>query len=266
MTALEWDKVGERVYQTGVDRGVLYLKDGRSAVWNGLTSVEDTATSESKSFYLDGVKYLETVIPGDYEGKLQAFTYPDELDELTGIKTVVSGVVYYDQPSQSFNLSYRTKVGNDVDGLDYGYKIHLLYNVLAKADSYKFDTLKEQSDPSEFVWTLSGIPPKIGGYRPTAHVAIESTNVDSDILEILENSLYGTDVSDPRFPTIIELAELFQYQSALLIIDNGDGTWTAVDQGSNYITMLDGDTFQIENADADFLDASTYEISSTNVE
>ena len=108
MATLVWDKVGERVYQTGVDHGVLYLHDGTVAVWNGLTNVEESSDSELKSFYLDGVKYLENLIPGDFVGKLTAFTYPDEFDSVNGIGRSSPGLSYHNQPSKSFNLSYRT--------------------------------------------------------------------------------------------------------------------------------------------------------------
>src|SRR3954471_9342993 len=109
MAVLSWDDVGERVFQTGVDRGVLYLQDGRVAVWNGLTNVEESSNGELKSFYLDGVKYLENLTPRDYVGHLKAYTYPDEFDSVNGLVEVVEGFEAYDQPSKSFNLSYRTK-------------------------------------------------------------------------------------------------------------------------------------------------------------
>src|SRR4249919_1508684 len=123
------DRTGERFYESGVDRGVLYLHDGTVAVWNGITDVEESSTTEVKSSHLDGVKYLETLLPGDFEGKLKAITYPDEFDQVNGQTQVAPGLTYYNQPPKSFNLSYRTKVGSDLDA-DYGYVIHILYNVV----------------------------------------------------------------------------------------------------------------------------------------
>src|SRR4051812_31344056 len=157
MTVLEWDKVGERFYQTGVDRGVLYLKDGRVAPWNGLTSVEDGTNSEVKSYYLDGIKILDHVTPGDYNGKISAITYPDEFDEVLGISKFGPGLSVYEQPTKIFDLSYRTKIGNDQTE-DYGYKIHLLYNLQATSDSQKFDSLQGQANASEFSWSFTGRP------------------------------------------------------------------------------------------------------------
>lgn len=265
MATLVWDQVGERIYQTGVDRGVLYLHDGRVAVWNGLTGIEEASDSELKSYYLDGVKYLETLIPGDFSGKLKAFTYPDEFDSVNGIEIGFLGFGIYNQPAKSFNLSYRTKIGNDMSGLEHGYKIHVLYNVFAVPDSYGFDTSSDSAvQPIEFGWTLSGIPEKLVGFRPIVHVSIDSTKLDPVDLKILEDILYGTNTQDPRLPPLEELAEYFGYLGALIIIDYGNGIWAAVDETDTYITMIDSTTFQIENADATYLDADTYEISSTN--
>jgi hypothetical protein len=268
VATLVWDQVGERVYQTGVDHGVLYLHDGRVAVWNGLIDVEESTTSELKEFHLDGVKYLETLVPGDFSGKLKAFTYPDELDSVIGIASVGSspGLDYYDQPAKSFNLSYRTGRGNDLDGMDFGYKIHILYNVLANPDSHSFSTVKDSLEAVEFGWSLSGTPPKfIGNFRPTVHISIDSRETPLNILEMLEGMLYGTDQTPPRLPSLQEIAEFFGYLGALLIIDHGGGIWSAVDEADTYITMIDSTTFQIDNADATFLDADTYTISSTNI-
>ena len=209
MAALVWDQVGERVYQTGVDRGVLYLHDGAVAAWNGLIDVEESTSDELQSYYLDGVKYLENLLPGDFEGKLKAFTYPEEFDSVNGIASVAPGLAYYDQPSKSFNLSYRTGVGNDIEGMEYGYKIHILYNIIANPDSYAFATLKgSEVQPVEFGWNLSGTPVKIDNYRPTAHISIDSTKTSSDLLQAVEDTLYGTNFDDPRLPSIDEITAI----------------------------------------------------------
>jgi len=266
VTALTWDQVGERVYQSGVDRGVLYLHDGTVVAWNGLTNVEESADSELKSYHLDGVKYLENLIPGDFSGKLKAFTYPEEFDSINGIDTSYLGLALYNQSPESFNLSYRTRIGDDLSGPEHGYKIHILYNVTATPDSYSFNTFKDSGvEPIEFGWTLTGIPEKLKGFRPTVHVSIDSTRISPDLLKLLEDTLYGTATSDPRLLTLEELAEYFGYLGALIIVNYGNGIWAAVDESNTYITMLDATTFQIDNADATFLDADTYEISSTNV-
>lgn len=263
MTALTWDNPGEKTYQTGIDRGVLYLTDGTAVAWNGLTSVDEDSNSELKSYYLDGVKYLDTISPGDFSGKLKAFTYPEEFDQVNGIANVLPGLSYHSQPVKSFNLSYRTRIGNDLEGTDYGYRIHLLYNLVAIPDTTSFSSLKDQSEAISFGWSLTGTPSNLAGYRPTIHISIDSTETDPDILEALENVLYGTDMAPPHLPTIPEVAGIFGSGSSLLITDNGDGTWTATDLSDHYITMTDPTTFQIDNADAVFLDATTYTVSTT---
>lgn len=264
MTVLAWDQPGEKTYQGGVDRGVFYPKDGDAVPWNGLTSVEDTSNSELKSFYIDGIRYLNTVVPGNFSGKLQAFTYPEEFDDVVGI-TKVDGLAYHDQPSKSFNLTYRTKVGNDIDGIDFGYKLHLLYNLVANPDTSAYQTLDDKAAPVEFSWMLSGVPPILPGHRPTAHISIDTRETAEGLVNIVEGILYGTDETDPRFPTLVELAHLFSDFGSLLIVDNEDGTWQAIDLGDDYITMIDSTTFRIDFADATYLDSTTYEISSTNV-
>jgi hypothetical protein len=265
MATLTWDEVGERGYQTGVDRGVLYLHDGTVVPWNGLTGIEEGSNSELKSFYLDGVKYLENLSPGDFIGKLKAFTYPEEFDSVNGIASVAPGLSYYEQPPKSFNLSYRTRVGNDLDGTDHGYKIHVLYNLLANPESHSFGSLGGSVEPIEFSWNLTGTPPKITGTRPTVHLSIDSRTASPDVLKLIEDTLYGTATTNPSLPPITEIGEIFGYRGGLLIIDHGDGTWTAIDDSDTYITMLDDTTFQIDGADATYLDPETYTISSTNV-
>lgn len=263
MATLMWDKVGERLFQTGIDRGVLYLHDGTTVVWNGLTSVEDGSLQENRSFFLDGVKYLEQISPGDYSGKLRAFTYPQEFEPMMGIEPVAPGLLYHDQPPKSFNLSYRTLVGNNADGTDYGYKIHILYNLVANPDPIIYDTIRDPLKPIDFSWNLTGTPPIAKGYRPTVHISIDSTTIDEDTLQTIEDILWGSADSDPWLPTIDQIRDLFVTLGVLVIIDNGDGTWKAIDTGNEYITMIDPTTFRIANADATYLDATTYTISTT---
>lgn len=265
MATLVWDKPGERIYQAGVDRGVLYLHDGTAVVWNGLTGMEESSDSELKSFYLDGVKYLQNLIPGDFSGKLKAVTYPDEFDRVNGQATGFLGLALYDQPAQSFNLSYRTRIGDDIVGEDFGYHIHLLYNVMAVPDSIGFETSKDSgTQPIEFSWALTGTPEKLKGFRPTVHISIDSKKTSDTLLKQLEDMLYGTATTSPRFPPLQDLAEYFGYLGALIIVDYGNGVWVAVDETDTYITMTDNTTFEIDNADATYLDPDTYEISSTN--
>jgi hypothetical protein len=264
--ALTWDKIGERIYQTGVDHGVLYLQDGRAIAWNGLIGVEESGDSERKSYYLDGVKFLETVTPRDFEGKLTAYTYPDEFDSVNGIVSAAEGFEVYEQPPKSFNLSYRSKIGSDLDGLDHGYKIHILYNLIAEPESYSYDTTDSEVKPIEFSWSLSGTPPKISGFglRPTVHVTIDSLKTPTAVLQLIEDQLYGTASADPNLPDFQQLAEYFGYVGDLIIVDYGNGMWAAIDETESYISMLSDTEFQIDHSNAVFIGDDTYRIASTD--
>ena len=264
MSVLEWDKSGEKLYEAGVDRGVLQIGIEPPVVWNGLTDVSDDSTAERKAYYLDGVKYMESVTPSEYSGKLSAYTYPDEFERALGIDHVADGLSFYEQRPRSFNLSYRTKIGNDIDGIDHGYKIHFLYNLLAIEDSKSFGSLSDQLDANTFSWTLSGVPRgRVSGYRPTVHISVNSLKTDPSVLSALEDVLYGNDTEEPRFPTIAEVLVIFGGAAGLTITDGGDGTWTADDPGDDFITMVDSDTFRIDDADATYSDPDTYTITDT---
>lgn len=264
MARIQWDRIDERTYQVGVDHGVLYPQDGPAVPWNGLVGMEESASSELKAYYLDGVKFLENLSPGEFQGKLKAITYPEEFDQAVGLAVVTPGLIVTEQPPQSFNLSYRTLVGNPIEGTDYGYKIHILYNLLAQPDTQTYTTLSDTTQGMEFVWNLTGTPPKINKFRPTVHLVIDSRTTPIDVMKMIEDRLYGSDISFPNFPSITEVGEYFGYLGALIIIDNGDGTWTALDESDTYITMIDDTTFQIEHTDAIIVN-DTYDISSTNV-
>lgn len=207
MTTLAWDKVGERTYQAGVDRGVLYLSAG-AVVWNGLTGVDESSNREVKAYYIDGQKYLTHQVLGEFEAKLKAFTYPNEFEEMDGVYKD-GGLLVHDQVPKSFGLSYRTKIGDDQAGLDRGYQIHLLYNLQATPDDRAYSSVGEQVAPMEFSWALTSTPlEKSPGYRTTAHLSLKSTDVPSSTLANLEGILYGTASTAPRLPAFAELLSI----------------------------------------------------------
>jgi hypothetical protein len=220
MTALEWDKVGDRRYETGIDRGVLFVKGGPAVPWNGLSSVTEAVGRDVKSYYLDGVKYLDHHVPGSYSAKLAAFTYPDELEELLGMREYVPGVFLHDQRAKLFNLSYRTLVGNDVEGTEYGYKVHIIYNVLAIPSDNAMNSLSDSSNLSPFEWELKGTPNLMLGVRPTAHISLDSRRIDPALLAAIELLLYGGSTTgtgtpddpivqnDPSLPSFIDLIRM----------------------------------------------------------
>lgn len=209
MTALTWDKIGERRYETGVDHGVLYLPTGDGIPWNGLVSISETKTREVKSYYLDGIKYLDQQIPSAYSAKLGAYTYPDELEEILGNAPYVPGVVLHDQNPRRFDLSYRTLEGNDLDGIDGGYKIHIVWNVMAVPSDVTFDTIgKDSAAPGLFEWNLTGAPQQMYGIRPTSHMSVHSRSVDPAVLAEVEAALYGTEEADPHLPSLVSLLSM----------------------------------------------------------
>jgi hypothetical protein len=212
MTALTWDQVGARRFESGVDRGVLYLPNGNAVPWNGLVSISETTEREVKSYYLDGIKFLDRDIPGSYFSKLGCFTYPDELDTLLGTEQYVPGVFVHDQRSKLFRLSYRTQETDDT-GTE-NHKIHIVYNVLAVPTSVALNSLSNSPEAALFEFQLSGTPPTMYGIRPTAHISLHTRQIDPGLLSTLEALLYGTSTDDPSLPGLVDLLALVDEVSA----------------------------------------------------
>ena len=208
---LVWDEVGERRYETGIDRGVLYPPSGVAVSWNGLISVNETVSREVKPYFIDGIKFLDHHVPGSYSANLSAFTYPDEMDELVGIGEFAPGVFVHDQRSpKMFNLSYRTRVGNDLEGVDHAYKLHILYNLIAVLNDTTHSTVAASVEPMAFQWSIYGTPSQMFGIRPTSHISLDSRRIDSVLLGDLEELLYGTALLDPALPSLVDLLSLVE--------------------------------------------------------
>jgi hypothetical protein len=225
MAKLQWDKIDERLYETGIDRGVLYLPDqegeySNGVAWNGLTSVEENFAGEgSNPHYFDGVKYLDSYNIGDYTAQLTAYTYPDEFLGFEGISELGDGLFADDQNAKQFGLSYRTVIGSELEGVDHGYKIHLLYNLTATEDPVTYQNGSESPEPIDFTWLISGVPETSAyKHRPTAHIILDSTQIREDLLAGLEEILYGTDDTNPRLPTLGQLLGLVLYWDPKLIV------------------------------------------------
>jgi hypothetical protein len=201
MARLIWDKVDERLYETGIDRGVLYIPSSPgyydSAVpWNGLISVdEEFEDSDPEAHYFDGIKYLDTYPIYDFKVNLEAYTYPDEFHAFEGLAPFGVGIYADDQPSKIFGLSYRTLIGNS-EGPTQHYKIHLLYHLTAVPQPMTNSTQKGSVEPLVFNWSISSVPERAPGYRPTAHAIIDSRYLHPDLLQILEDYLYGSNDSE----------------------------------------------------------------------
>jgi hypothetical protein len=214
MAQLVWDQVGERIYETGIDHGVLYLPNPQGAyvngvAWNGLTSVSEAPSgAEANAQYADNIKYLNLISAEEFGATLEAFTYPDEFAEFDGLGVPVAGVTIGQQARRPFGLSYRTKVGNDTLGDDFGYKIHLIYGCQAAPSEKAYNTINDSPEAITFSWTITTSPVPVPNFRPTAQLVIDSTKVLPATLADLEQILYGDTGVDPALPlpgTIISM-------------------------------------------------------------
>jgi len=264
MAPIVWDEVGSRVYQTGLDRGVLYLPDGSAVPWNGLVEVVEKSSKESIPVYYDGVKINDIIIPGPFIGNMKALTYPDEFSELEGLSSISLGLYVGEQRPQIFGLSYRTRIGSDLDE-NLGYKIHILYNVSAVPTDKNNSTNTENASLSEFEWDISAIPEETTGFRPTAHVIIDSRYMDPSQLLEIENNLYGTEFSDGTLIPLADFVNYLYFGYRWKITDNGDGTWTANTPIEILLSFdpLDPDLFTLDQINASYLTPDVYQISDT---
>ena len=214
MSKLIWDKSGERTYETGVKQGVLYpiADDGsypKGVAWNGLTTVtESPSGAEANPFYADDIKYLNIMSAEDFGGTIEAYTYPAEFGECNGEATLVEGVSIGQQARKPFGFSYRTTIGNDVLGNNYGYKLHLVYCALASPSEKTNSTINESPEPAAMSWEFSTTPVNVTGHKPTAHLTVDSTKVSPEKMVLLEAALYGTDEKEAYLPLPDEVASI----------------------------------------------------------
>ena len=205
MAKLIWDATGERLYETGVKYGVLYVMDNgaypNGVVWNGLTAVtESPSGAEATPLYADDIKYLNLMSAEEFGATIEAYTYPDEFMECDGSAVLSEGVYIGQQPRKTFGLCYRTTLGNDVDNDSHGYKLHLIYGALASPSEKAYATINDSPEAITFSWELSTTPVNVTGYKPTASLVIDSTKVDKARLAALENALYGTEDKEAYLP------------------------------------------------------------------
>ncbi len=224
MSRLQWDKVGERFYETGVDRCVLFPmgKGGvydKGTAWNGLTAINENPTGgEANPFYANNKKYLNIIAAEDFGFGIEAYTYPDEWEACDGSVEIAPGVTAGQQTRKVFGLTYRTLIGNDTDGQDHGYKIHLVYGAQAAPSPRNHGTVNESPEPTTMSWDATTTPVEVPGTKPTAHLVIDSTKTPADKLAALEVILYGKDATteggddgtESRLPMPAEIIELFK--------------------------------------------------------
>lgn len=205
MSRLVWDQTSERFYETGVKMGVLYPQvSGAYPVgvpWNGLTAVtESPSGAEANPFYADDIKYLNLMSAEDFGFTIEAYFYPDEWAECDGSKAATEGVYLGQQTRKMFGMCYRTILGNDVDGNDHGYKLHLIYGAQASPSEKNYTTVNESPEPMTFSWECTTTPVAVEGFKPTACITIDSTKVDATKLAALEDMLYGTEEAEATLP------------------------------------------------------------------
>lgn len=229
MPAITWNDLGERYFETGVDRGVLYPVGGEGIPWNGLISVKETPSGgDATPYYLDGIKYANRPAIEEFEGTIEAYTYPDEFALCDGTEAIpnAQGLFATQQVRSKFGLSYRTQIGNDTEGPSHGYKLHLIYNALAEPTEKSYSSESEEVDPSTFSWKFTTTPIPIPGITYSAHMVIDTRKAWPWAVEAVENVLYGTEDTPSRLPEPQEIMDLFIENALLKVTDNGDGTVT----------------------------------------
>lgn len=210
MARLTWGNRSERYFEGGVDRGVLYPLVGNGVAWSGLISIaENPAGGLPKPYYLDGIKYLNVAAAEEYAATITAFGAPPEFGPSDGIVSVHNGLFATQQPRKPFGLSYRTMIGNDVVGLDHGYKIHLVYDALAAPSQRDNSSISDSNNPIQLSWAITTRPPSVTGVKRTAHFIVDSRTADPTALSELEDLLYGTESDAPALPTPDELIAIF---------------------------------------------------------
>lgn len=220
MAKITWDKIGERFYETGVDQGVLYPQDDNGeyplgVAWNGLINVtESPSGAESNPLYADNIKYLDLISTEELGASIEAYTYPKEFEQCDGSAEIAKGVKINQQPRKAFGLVYRTVVGNDTKGNDHGYKLHLLYNAKAAPTERSYATINDSPEALSFSWEVTTTPIAVEGYKPTALLTIDSTEVPAEFIKKVEDILYGAETEEARLPLPDEIIQLFETTNA----------------------------------------------------
>lgn len=221
MAKLVWDKSSERLYETGVKNGVLYVQGTggtypKGVAWNGLTAVtESPSGAEPTPLYADDIKYLNLLSTEEFGATIEAYTYPDEFAECDGSKSLATGVYIGQQARKTFGMCYKTTLGNDTEGNDHGYKLHIIYGALAAPSEKAYETINDSPEAITFSWEISTTPVDVKGSKPTATIVIDSTKANPEKLAALEVILFGADApngegtgTDPRLPLPDEIATL----------------------------------------------------------
>lgn len=242
MAPLTWDAVGERLYEVGVDHGVLYIPDAGGVyadgvAWNGLTTVtESPSGAEPSPQYADNIKYLNLISVEEFGGTIEAFTYPEEFAQFDGTVSPAVGVTVGQQARKYFGLSYRSQIGNDVEGSDLGYKLHLVYGCMASPSEKAYATINDSPEAIAFSWEFYTVPVAVAGLKPTSLIVIDSTKVDPADLALLEAELYGDAGGDPNLP--MPDAVIAFFSGAVTTVDTGaSANQPTYNSGTHVVTL-----------------------------
>ena len=214
MAKLVWDESGKRLYETGVEKGVLYVQGEngqyqKGVAWNGLTAVtESPSGAEPTALYADDIKYLELFSAEEFGATIEAYTYPEEFEACDGSASLGTGVTIGQQDRKAFGLCYRTIVGNDVKGNENGYKLHLIYGAKAKPSEKAYATVNDSPEAVTFSWEVTTTPVNVAGFKPTASVTIDSTKIQPEKLKLIEDKLYGTASEEATLPLPDEIKQI----------------------------------------------------------
>lgn len=257
MSRIVWDATGERLYETGVKNCVLYVQENgvynKGVPWNGITSIDESPSgAEATPLYADDIKYLNLQSAEEFGASVEAYTYPDEFAECDGSSVIAPGVTIGQQSRKPFGLCYKTTVGNDTDGNDHGYKLHLIYGALAAPSEKAYATINDSPEAISFSWEISTTPVNVSGFKPTASLIVDSTQTSASALSALEDVLYGTASTNPRLPFPDEVAALMDDSSNnyavslyLVNVENTNTDDIASNTYTGTISAIDG--YTIEN-------------------
>lgn len=245
MATLVWGAVGERVYETGADRGVLYVGSNPGVAWSGLRAVKESPSGgEPTPYYLDGFKYLNVSAAEEFKASIEAYSAPREFDQCDGTVALAQGLFATQQPRVPFGFSYRTMVGNDVEGVEHGYKIHLVYGAMASPATRDNSTINASPEPINFNWAIETVPPMATGYKPTAHFVVDSRLTPEPIMRDIEDIIYGTPTTPPTLIDIPTIMEMFDNWAPFVVTDVGDGTYLA--SGYRVVEAVPGVSFTMD--------------------
>lgn len=261
MAQLVWDSVGERFYELGVDRGVLYI-DNVGVPWNGLVTIDEAPSGgEARPYYIDGVKYLNLSAREEYQATISAFYSPVEFDQCDGMGSLALGLSVGQQRRKPFGLSYRTMIGNDIDGSDHGYKIHIVYNALVAPSTKNYSTVNDNPEVPLASWPITTKPVAIAGMQHSAHLVIDSTKVSVRGMVEIEKILYGTETTPPTLPTPAQIVDALATADEFTVTDLGDGLFRISGTLENVIEASPG-VYQIVHETGVVLVTDGAEISS----